>query len=113
MKASVLDPKLDVAYLQLGNLHFARGEFQEAVTVYQKAIAANSADNETHYRLGLVYKKIGDDAKAQREFDEYKQLEKSETAAVERQRRELRQFVFVLKDQAAPAPPASSQQLSK
>jgi tetratricopeptide (TPR) repeat protein len=99
--------------LQLGNLHFARGEFQEAVAAYQKAIVANSADNEAHYRLGLAYKKIGDDAKAQREFDEYKQLDKSETAAVERQRRELRQFVFVLKDQSVPALPTSDQQLSK
>ena len=76
MKASALDPKLDVAYLQLGNLHFARGEFEEAVGAYQNAIAANSADNEAHYRLGLAYKRVGDDAKAQREFDEYKRLDK-------------------------------------
>jgi tetratricopeptide (TPR) repeat protein len=111
MKASALDPKLDVAYLQLGNLHFARGKFQEAVAAYRKAITINSADNEAHYRLGLAYKKIGDDAKAQHEFDEYKQLDKTESAAVERQRRELRQFVFVLKDQ--PTPPTPDQQLSK
>jgi tetratricopeptide (TPR) repeat protein len=111
MKASALDPKLDVAYLQLGNLHFARGKFQEAVAAYRKAITINSADNEAHYRLGLAYKKIGDDAKAQHEFDEYKQLDQTESAAVERQRRELRQFVFVLKDQ--PTPPTPDQQLSK
>ena len=113
MKASALDPKLDLAYLQLGNLHFARGKFQEAVAAYRKAITINSADNEAHYRLGLAYKKIGDDAKAQHEFDEYKQLDKTESAAVERQRRELRQFVFVLKDQPTTAPPTSDQQLSK
>jgi tetratricopeptide (TPR) repeat protein len=113
MKASALDPKLDMAYLQLGNLYFARGSFQESVDAYQKAIAANSADNEAHYRLGLAYKKIGDEAQSQREFDAYKQLDKSETAAVERQRRELRQFVFVLKDQPATAPLTPDQQLSK
>jgi tetratricopeptide (TPR) repeat protein len=111
MKASALDPKLDVAYLQLGNLHFARGEFQEAVTAYQKAIEANSADNEAHYRLGLAYNKIGDEAKAQREFEEYKKLDKAEAATVERRRQELRQFVFVLKDQ--PAPSTSGEELSK
>ena len=109
-KASALDPKLDMAYLQLGNLHFVRGEYQEAAAAYQKAIAVNSTDNEAHYRLGLAYKKTGEDAKAQHEFDEYKQLDKTETAAIERKRRELRQFVFVLKDQPATAP---GQQISK
>lgn len=112
-KACALDPKLDVAYLQLGNLHFARGEFQEALGAYQKAIAANSAGSEAHYRLGLTYKKTGDDAKAQREFDEFKKLDKTETATVERQRLELRQFLFVLKDKPAPAPSTSDQPLSK
>jgi tetratricopeptide (TPR) repeat protein len=112
-KACALDPKLDVAYLQLGNLHFARGEFQEAVGAYQKAIVANSVGAEAHYRLGLAYKKIADDAKAQSEFDEYKKLDKSETAAVERQRLELQQFVFVLNEKPTPAPSTSDQQLSK
>ena len=112
-KAIALDPKLDVAYLALGNLYFARGEFQRAVSTYQKAIAANPAGDEAHYRLGLAYKKNGDEAKAQHEFEEYKELDKIEAAAIERQRRELRQFVFVLKDQPVNAHPNSDQPLSK
>jgi len=104
-KASMFDPKLDAAYLQLGNLHFERGAFEEAVAAYQKAIATNPAGSEAHYRLGLAFKRIGQEAKAQREFDQYKQLDKTETATIERQRRELRQFLFVLKDQPkAPQP---------
>jgi tetratricopeptide (TPR) repeat protein len=99
LKSSTLDPKLDLAYLQLGNLYFARGAFQQAVAAYQKAVASNPAGSEAHYRLGLTYKRIGEGAKSQREFEEYKQLDKMETAAIERQRRELRQFIFVLKDQ--------------
>jgi tetratricopeptide (TPR) repeat protein len=100
LKSSTIDPKLDLAYLQLGNLYFARGAFQEALAAYQKAAGANPAGSEAHYRLGLTYKRIGEGAKAQREFEEYKQLDKAETAAIERQRRELRQFIFVLKGQA-------------
>jgi tetratricopeptide (TPR) repeat protein len=99
LKSSTIDPKLDLAYLQLGNLNVARGAFQEAVAAYQKAVGANPACSEAHYRLGLTYKRIGEGAKAQREFEEYKQLDKTETAASERQRRELRQFIFVLKGQ--------------
>jgi tetratricopeptide (TPR) repeat protein len=98
-KSLAIDPKLDVAYLQLGNLYFARGAFQEALAAYQKAVLANPAGSEAHYRLGLTYKRIGEGAKAQHEFEEYKQLDKTETAAIERQRRELQQFIFILNGQ--------------
>jgi tetratricopeptide (TPR) repeat protein len=83
-KSSAIDPKLDVAYLQLGNLYFFRGSFQEALAAYQKAIAANPLGSEAHYRLGLAYKRIGDGAKAQVEFEQYKQLDKTEAATIER-----------------------------
>jgi tetratricopeptide (TPR) repeat protein len=104
-KASTIDPKLDAAYVQLGNLHFARGAFPEAVAAYQKAIATNPSSSEAHYRLGLAFKRIGEEAKAQSEFEQYKQLDKTETAAIERQRRELRQFLFVLQDQPKDSQP--------
>jgi tetratricopeptide (TPR) repeat protein len=100
-KASAIDPKLDVAYLQLGNMEFALGSAPDAISAYQRAIAANPESSEAHYRLGLAYKTTGDGIRAQREFDLYKQLDKSEAEKVERQRRDLRQFLFVLKDQPA------------
>jgi tetratricopeptide (TPR) repeat protein len=112
-KATALDPKLDAAYLALGNLYFARGSFQEAVGAYEKAIAANPTNSEAHYRLGLAYKKIGEDGKSEHEFTEYKELDKTEAAAVERQRRELRQFVFVLKDQPGTPRSTADKSLSK
>ncbi len=112
LKSSAIDPKLDLAYVQLGNLYFARGSLQEALSAYQKAVATSPAGGEAHYRLGLTYKRIGEEAKAQREFEEYKQIDKSEAAAIERQRRELRQFIFVLKAQpishAISDPPSGS-----
>lgn len=98
-KSSAIDPTFDSAYLQLGNLYFARGALPEALAAYKKAVAANSASSEAHYRLGLTYKRIGDEGKARDEFEEYKRLDRTEAAAEERQRRELRQFLFILKDQ--------------
>ena len=71
------------------------------------------SDDEAHYRLGLAYKKTGADAKAQHEFEEYKELDKIEAATIERQRRDLRQFVFVLKDQPVNSFQAPDQSLSK
>ncbi len=98
-KSSALDPTFDLAYLQLGNLYFARGALPEALTCFLKAVTANPAGSGAHYRLGLTYKRMGQEAKAQREFEQYKQLDKTEAATIEQQRRELRQFLFVLKDQ--------------
>lgn len=100
IKASATDPAFDQPYLQLGNLYFSRGDVQRALAAYQSAVAANPAGSEAHYRLGMTYKRMGDDAKAQREIEEYKRLDKTEADTIERQRRELRQFLFVLKDQA-------------
>ncbi len=103
-KAATIDPKLDAVYLQLGNLYVARGAFPQAVAAYQKAIAVNPGGSDAHYRLGLAYKRIGEDGKWQSEIEQYKQLESSEAAAIERQRRELGQFLFVLKNQPADHP---------
>jgi tetratricopeptide (TPR) repeat protein len=64
-KSSAIDPKLDRAYLQLGNLYVSRGALPEALVAYQKAVAANPAGSEAHYRLGLTYKRVGEEAKAQ------------------------------------------------
>jgi tetratricopeptide (TPR) repeat protein len=97
-KAIGVDPKFAVAYLQLGNLYLARGSLQEAVAAYRKAIAIDPGSSDAHYRLGLAYKRSGEQTEAQREFDRYKDLEKSEAEAIERQRRELQQFLFVLRD---------------
>lgn len=97
-KATTIDPTLDSAFLQLGNLYAARGDSTSAVAAYQKAVAANPTNSQAHYRLGLTYKRMGDQEKSHREFAAYKQLEKQEADQVERQRRELRQFLFVFKD---------------
>jgi tetratricopeptide (TPR) repeat protein len=104
-KAVRLDPKLGDAYVQLGIISSARGDYREATSAYKKAIEANPQSGEAHYRLGLAYKRIGDDAKAKQELQLYKQIDQTETATVERQRRELRQFMIILKDQPAPTAP--------
>jgi hypothetical protein len=49
----------------------------------------------------LAYKRTGEESKAHQELQAYEQIEKTEAAALERQRRELRQFLIILKDQPA------------
>jgi tetratricopeptide (TPR) repeat protein len=104
-KAVSIDPKFGEAYLQLGILHTGQGGFAQAICDYKKAIEVSPQLGEPHYRLGLAYRRMSEESKAEQEFRVYEQMEKAETAAIESQRRELRQFLIILKDQpASPAP---------
>jgi tetratricopeptide (TPR) repeat protein len=105
VKAVQLDPKLAGADLELGILHVESGDFAHAVAAYEMAIATNPQLGEAHYRLALIYKRIGEETKAQKEMQTYKQIQKADADAREREQRELRQFLIILKDHPA-APPS-------
>lgn len=98
-KAAGIDPKLGEAFLQLGILHFAQGKYEQAIRDYQKAVESSPLLSEPHYRLGLTYRRKQEEAKAEQEFHVYEEMTKAETAAREKERRELRQFLIILKDQ--------------
>jgi len=107
-KAITTDPKLDAAYVQLGTLYSASGDFTQAIGAFQKAIEVNPQSAEAHYRLGLAYKRTGEEQKSEQQLQLYKQADKTETAVIEQQRREIRQFLIILRDQSqasAPQPP--------
>jgi tetratricopeptide (TPR) repeat protein len=103
-KAVKLDPSLGEAYVQLGVLYFVRNDFAQSIQAFQQAIKVSPQLSEAHYRLSLAYKRTGDETKAHEEFEAYQQVEKTETAAVERQRSELKQFLIILKNQPAATP---------
>jgi tetratricopeptide (TPR) repeat protein len=104
-KSVAIDPKLGEAYLQLGILYAAQGASDQAITAFQKAIEVTPGLGEAHYRLSQLYKRAGERDKAEREIQLYKQVEKSEADEVERQRREIQQFLIILKDQPAVSAP--------
>jgi len=60
---------------------------------------------EAYYRLGLTYRRIGKESKAEQDFLVYEKVEKTETVTIEGQRRDLRQFLIILKDQPAASSP--------
>lgn len=99
-KSIALNPRFDEAFLQLGKMRFNRGAVQGAIAAYRHALMVNPSNSEAHYRLGLAYKRIGEDAKAKREIQTYKELDEAEATKLDRQRKELGQFIFVLKDPA-------------
>jgi tetratricopeptide (TPR) repeat protein len=104
-KAVAADPQLDEAFVQLGVVYVAEGNSQEAIAAYKKAIEINPQSAEGHYRLALAYKRAGDHEKSEREMQLFKEADKNETAAIEQQRREIRQFMIILKDQPQASAP--------
>jgi tetratricopeptide (TPR) repeat protein len=104
-KAVALDPAFADAYLQLGILYSAESDLTNAKKALNQAIAINPQLGEAHYRLGQVYKRTGEDSKAEQQFAIYKQCEKAEAEALERQRKELRQFQVIPKAAPPAAPP--------
>jgi tetratricopeptide (TPR) repeat protein len=97
---------LGEAYLQLGILYAEQGTPDRAIAAYQKATEVTPNLSEPHYRLSQLYRRTGETDKAEQEIQLYTQLEKTQADAIDRQRREVQQFLIVLKDQPAGSAPA-------
>jgi tetratricopeptide (TPR) repeat protein len=104
-KAVHLDPKFGAGYLQLGILYAQRGDSSQAIAAYQKATEANPGLEEAHYRLAQAYSRTGEKAKAQAELQLYEELSKKTAEQVERERREIQQFVYTLRDRTSGSQP--------
>jgi tetratricopeptide (TPR) repeat protein len=98
-KAVTIDPNCVDAYLQLGILYSSQHNYKKAIDFYTKAIEVDPRLGEAHYRLGVAYDRTGEPQKAKREFELHDEIEKQKAAAVERQRREIKQFLVVLEGQ--------------
>jgi tetratricopeptide (TPR) repeat protein len=96
-QAAEISPKYGEVYVELGMLYNARGKKEAALEEFQKAVAASPDSSAAHYQLSLAYRRAGDAAKADEEMKTYNRLRQSEEAALEKERREMRQFVTVIK----------------
>jgi tetratricopeptide (TPR) repeat protein len=104
-KSITLDPKLPEAHLQLGNLHSDQGKYAEAIPEYQRAMELNSDLADAHYRLGQAYVRTGKKDQAQQEFDLYQKLRAQHLSDLDKQKAEIRQFVYTSKDADPAAKP--------
>ena len=98
-RAVTIDPRCADAYLQLGILAFSQHQTEKAIGYYTRAIEAQPQLGEAHYRLGVAYDRTGAAEKARQEFQLHDDIEKQQAAIVERQRREVKQFLVVLEGQ--------------
>lgn len=100
-----LDPKFAPAQLQLGILKAEKGDYAGAIPHYARAIDINPQFEEAHYRLAQAYRRTGETDKAKDELHKYDELSKKSAQQVDRDRREIRQFVYTLRDQKPPQTP--------
>ena len=90
------DSKCADAYLQLGIIFSSRHDLEKAANYYTKAIEADPQLGDAHYRLAVTYDRLGETTNAKREFELHDEIEKQQAAAVEQQRRDVKQFLVVL-----------------
>jgi DNA-binding transcriptional MerR regulator len=64
-----LDPSLAIAYTNLGNIRFRRGDEPGAERLYRRAIEIDSHQPEAHYNLGYVMLEHGDARRATEYFE--------------------------------------------
>jgi tetratricopeptide (TPR) repeat protein len=81
-KAIRLDPKLELAHLDLGILLSDAGKREDALHELETAERINPNDQEAHWRLGRFYKSIGRNQEAAAEFAKTKQLQKASDQTV-------------------------------
>jgi tetratricopeptide (TPR) repeat protein len=97
-KALALDPTHGEVYVHLGMLYNARGEKDAALRTFEQGVAASPQSSAGHYHLSLAYRRVGQTEKAEQQMKLYRELKRSEDAQLERERREMRQFVTTSKE---------------
>jgi tetratricopeptide (TPR) repeat protein len=100
-RAIAADPKLAEAYVQLGNLSSDQGKFADAIPKYQRALELDGDLVDARYRLGQAYVRTGQKDKAQEQLAVYQKLREQHLADLEKQRADIRQFVYNEKEPTA------------
>jgi len=103
-KSIALDEKLPEAHVQLGNLYADQHEYAKSIPEYVRALELNPNLPDAHYRLGTDYVHAGQKDQAQKEFEVYQKLRTQHMAEADKERAEVRQFVYSAKTAASTKP---------
>jgi tetratricopeptide (TPR) repeat protein len=99
LKQSItLDPNFAEAHLQLGNLYSDQNKYADSVPEYVKALEHDPDLADAHYRLGQAYVHTSQKDRAQEQLQVYQHLRAQHLAELDKQRAEIRQFVYSEKD---------------
>ncbi len=98
LKRSIaLDSTLADAHLQLGNLYSEQNKYAESIPEYVRAGELNPELADVHYRLGQAYVRTGEKERGQEQLQIYQRVRAQHLAEIDKQRAEIRQFVYSAK----------------
>jgi tetratricopeptide (TPR) repeat protein len=81
-KAVGIDPKDQLAHLDLGILHIDAGRNDDALRELKTAEQLDPNDQNVHFRLGRFYKSLGKMTEANAEFEKTRGLQKASDGSV-------------------------------
>jgi tetratricopeptide (TPR) repeat protein len=99
LKSVQLDPNLGQGYLQLGIVYAEEKDLTQAIPAYQQAVSIDPNLEQAHYRLAQAYRQAGQPAKARDELHLYEKTAKQNADETERERSQVRQFIYQLQAQ--------------
>ena len=94
-------PAFAEAYNQRAILYFRAGEYQKAIADCETALKLNPDLADGYYRLGQAYVRTGEKDRAQAQFEIYQKVRAQHMADLDKQRAEVRQFVYSAKNSPA------------
>lgn len=98
-RAIAADPGFADAHLKLGILYMDRHDNTNAIQEFERAIAAEPDLTTAHYHLAQAYARTGEKPRAAQELQIFERLRKQDQAEIEKERKEVRQFVIEMKEQ--------------
>lgn len=99
-RAVALDPKMADAHMQLGSLYAEQREYGKSIAEYQSALTLSPNLPDAHYRLGQDYIHIGQKDRTRTEIEIYQKQRAQHLAATDKERAEVKQFVYSAKNAA-------------
>jgi tetratricopeptide (TPR) repeat protein len=93
-KAIQLDNKLTDAHVQLGSLYADEHKYDKSVAEFTRALELNPNLPDAHYRLATDYVHLGQKESAQKEFAVYQQQRADHLAQEDKEKADVRQFVY-------------------
>jgi Tfp pilus assembly protein PilF len=96
-RAVELDSRFGEAYLELGKLQFAAGDYYGALERFERAAALNPALPQAWYEMGRTYAKLGQPERAREAWDQHADRQKQLEADAARREKQILRFVYTLK----------------
>ena len=94
LKAIALDDTVADAHVQLGSLYADQHNYEKSIPQYERALQLDENLSDAHYRLGTDLVHVGQKDRAQKEFAIYQKLRAEHLAEVDKERAEVKQFVY-------------------